>query len=351
MSVRGEPRGRSAPRILFRVAAGPRIGSGHLVRASRLAALVGVPVHVSVRGRRAASLLLRSSIAWEPDAGATTTMARVRPSLLVVDDPSVAASRTWVAEARRRGCPVVALVDFGIGASAADLAIDGSVARSRRARSARHVLHGPAFAITDPRITSVSHRSRRAAAPEHVFISLGGGYRTRYACRIARELRRAGCGLPLVIAGGFTSTRTCAGDHVKWLGPQPTLVPWLAPARVAIVAGGITLYESCALRVPTVAVALVRAQRPPVEAMARRRAVTAVTTGDRVPPDPAMVARRVISLLGQRLGRDSTLRRGPSIVDGRGPWRVARILRWLASGRGVESVVARVRPREGEVGA
>jgi spore coat polysaccharide biosynthesis predicted glycosyltransferase SpsG len=93
----------------------------------------------------------------------------------------------------------------------------------------------------------------------------------------------------------------------------------------------MTLYEACALGVPTVAVPVVAAQRRTVEGFAARGAILAA-------PLPAaaravsarVVAEHVATLvsrpdLARRHGRTAR-----AIVDGRGAVRVARAIEWLA---------------------
>jgi spore coat polysaccharide biosynthesis predicted glycosyltransferase SpsG len=342
--------GEHGPRILFRVAAGPRIGAGHLVRALRLAALVRIPAALSLRGNGTLRVPLRPDVIALDTRGVRATIDAVRPTLLVIDDPCEEAGRPWLVEARRRRVPVVGILDAGIGLRAGDLAIDGSVARAVRPDLTSCVARGPAFAVVDPLIGR--HRARRGpvvpASRGHVFISLGGGYRTAYARRVARALSRAAGETPVLVAGGFSGRAGTAGDHrIHWLGPQPTIVPWLAASAVAVVAGGVTLYEACALGVPTVAVPIVSPQRPAVAAMARRGAVVALAgSGERL-PRPEAVASNVLRLLQHRAVRRSLSCRGPAIVDGEGSRRVAGALRRLARGAGVGDVLAGLRDSEG----
>ncbi|MGE3843497.1 MAG: hypothetical protein AB7I50_18145 [Vicinamibacterales bacterium] len=318
---------REGPRVLFRVAAGPRIGSGHLIRATRLAALTGIDSVFSVRGvvsaLRLPGRLARVTRLRRP----ADAIARERPSLVVVDDPSATHAAAWVAAARASGCPVAAFADSGIGARDGDVLVDGSVAPVRRRLNGGSFLAGPEYAVVDP---AVERAARLEATRPRVFISLGGGVRTVYAARLAASLVAAWPGLRVVVAGGFVAS--CAPAHpdsVTWLGPQRSLVPWLAPATVAIVAGGITLYEACALGVPTVAVPVVDGQRAAVEAMAARGAVwrTAVE-GARLPACPDVLPL-AFELLRSGEARERLRARAQSVVDGGGATRVAHVLQQL----------------------
>jgi spore coat polysaccharide biosynthesis predicted glycosyltransferase SpsG len=125
------------------------------------------------------------------------------------------------------------------------------------------------------------------------------------------------------IAGGFTPP---AGrrvlDGVEWLGPQPSLVPLLASASAAVVAGGLTLYEAAALGVPVVAIPVVPAQRPTVRAFGQAGLALTGTSA-------ASVSASLVRLLTRpRVGRSMT-RKGPRVVDGLGAHRVAGALEAL----------------------
>lgn len=317
-------RGRSLEvPVVFRVAAGPRLGAGHAVRAVRLARALGVAPLVSVRGDRRGALDLARLGVVRVGGGVREVLARLSPRVLVVDDPDPRRGTAWVRAARRAGVATVSLHDLGIGGREADYLVDGSPVRSGAPYPAGRSLVGPRFAVVDP--TIVGHRPRQLRR-RGVIVALGGGSRRQVAARLARRIRRvAGC--PVVVAGGLAAA---AGreDGVVWIGPQPSLVPWLRKAAVAVVAGGVTLYETCALGVPAVAVAVVAAQRPTVQAFARRGAVrnggllTSRAPGGHVD----RVARMVASLLAAPRARRTMARRARALVDGRGTRRVADLI-------------------------
>jgi spore coat polysaccharide biosynthesis predicted glycosyltransferase SpsG len=334
------------PCILFRVAAGPRIGMGHLIRSLRLASLSGVASAISVRGSgsslRPAPLASFNVVS----SGLEEAFDRARPSLLVVDDPSECAGEPWLTHARRRKCPVIGVVDAGIGSTGADLVIDGSVAASGRACAARRAVRGPEFAVVDPAIVRrrAGRQGDRRPPAERIFISFGGGSRAAYARRLTHALRAAGCRTPIVVAGGFGRARSRSDlAKIRWLGPQRTLVPWLSLATVAIVAGGITLYEACALGVPTIAIPIVPLQQPAVRAMTRLGGVVGVCPTRAIPPSVERVAARVVALLRSRDARRRVAARAAALVDGNGPLRVARLLRRVAGGVAVSEALAESR--------
>jgi hypothetical protein len=116
------------PVVLFVVAAGPRLGFGHLVRSRVLADAMGVRLRACVRGT-AASRRVARRMGWQLVKGWPSTNASGRVALVVVDDPSPRVNAQAVARARRHGIPVASVHDAGLVRVASDLSIDGGVAR------------------------------------------------------------------------------------------------------------------------------------------------------------------------------------------------------------------------------
>jgi spore coat polysaccharide biosynthesis predicted glycosyltransferase SpsG len=313
-------------RCVFRVAAGPRIGFGHLLRARALARALGVRLLVSLRGgaaaRRAAERLGAILLPRGTDACAGA-------DVLIVDDPSLPESRAWAARARRCGVPAVAVHDGGPYAEA-DLVVDGHL-RARPARSS--VLAGPRYCLLDPAI--VARRSVRRAHGHRLLIALGGGAHVR---RVARQLTTeiAGrCpGARIDVAAGFAAGAPPVLRHGRWVGGKSGLATAMAASEVAVVAGGVTLAEACALGVPAVGVAVVAAQRPAIRACARAGAVVDVGGSAGAPGTAARVADVVATLLDDRGRREHLASRARVLVDGRGAERVARRIRQLVRARG-----------------
>lgn len=304
--------------VLFRVACGPRRGFGHLVRAIRLARALETDVRIAVDGR-VPPMSLPSGVSVV--TGGRRLLRSLAPRLLVLDTPVAADARRWLAAARRAGVPVASVHDRGIAPVASDLAIDGSVTGPRTIAGASRTLKGPRYMIVDPR---VSHRRRgRSAGAASVLIAFGGGARTHLAWRVARAVRHALPEVDIRVAGGFAPTPAIRDEHgVEWVGPKPSLVPMLASASAAVLAGGVTLYEAAALGVPAVAIPVVPAQAPTVRALSRA-GVTLETAS------AAGAADAVARLMAKPELRRSMSERGTALVDGRAAGRVARHLRAL----------------------
>ncbi len=311
--------------VVCAVAAGPRLGFGHLVRSRSLARALDVPWRVCLRGSAdtaRAALSLGADLVHAPFGDATAPVG-----LLIVDDPSPREAARWVAGARRRGIPVASIHDGGIGTVASDLIIDGSVCQPA-ARPASNALRGPAYAILDP---AVAATARVASGPARLFLTLGGGAHVQgCASRLCRALDAARPGIVIRVARGFAGGQACIPlSHGEWVDLPDGVAPELARATVAIVSGGVTLAEACAMGVPAVGVAVTRAQQTAIRALAHRGAV--VDGGLLEPDDTRMhqVAAAALALVDSpaEQGRLSSV--AARLIDGHGAARVAAALRRL----------------------
>ena len=334
-------------RVLFRAPAGPRRGFGHLVRCRSLARALGVRPLIAIRGGqrvRAAARALGCDVLDGPPAA---VIARVAPHVVVVDDPIAANARRWIACARTFGCHVVTVHDLGLGACDGDLVVDGSIVKAAGPLQTRSFLRGPRYALLDPVFASPLRTARRPRAPR-VLISLGGGPRARLGYAIATAVGREMPWASIRVAGGFKrgphGTRTARGiwptgltpvrdqdrNRIVWTGPLDGLAGELAACDVAVVGGGVSLYEACARGVAAVGVPVVVPQRPTVRGFVAAGA--ALGDASRA-PDADRVAREVVRLLRQPALRASLAAEGRKLVDGRGAGRVADAIRQSVTGR------------------
>jgi spore coat polysaccharide biosynthesis predicted glycosyltransferase SpsG len=310
-----------AVRALFRVAAGSRLGFGHLVRCRALArALDVVASQVSLRGaahaRRTARRFGLRLVAGSPHA----VLRRVRPDVLIIDDPSRAAAASWCRAARALRVPVVSIHDLGKAFCGADLAIDGSIVIPGSAP--RGLLSGTQYAVLD---SSVCDARGMPRDPNSILIALGGGPRVGLALRIAEALRDARSELRVRIAGGFAGRGAASRYGIVCLGPQDGLAAELARCAVAVTGGGVSLYEAAALDTPVVSWPVVAAQHRTVVEFQRRGLATTVL------PGPRRVARVVNAVLAAIA--DTSRRRSSEAVDGLGAARVAAAIRTLIGRR------------------
>lgn len=256
--------------------------------------------------------------------GGSRLVSTMAPDLVVLDTPVAADAARWLRASRRAGVPVASIHDRGIAPVASDLAVDGSLAGPSVIAGAARTLRGPRYMVVDPGVEG--RRRRSVDARPSVLVAFGGGTRASLARRVARAVLHRWPRATVRIAGGFapTSPRPVPAG-IEWLGPQPSLVPLLASASAAIVAGGVTLYEAVALGVPVVAVPVVPAQRPTVRAFER--------AGLALSGSSALKAgASAVRLLSRPALAHAMTRKGPSVVDGLGARRVALALESLMTG-------------------
>ena len=309
--------------VLFRVAAGPRLGHGHVRRAEVLARALGTPACLSIRGGGAQSVLPLA-----PRAGAAATLETMRPTVLVLDDPHPRHGEVWVRAAARRRIPVVSLHDLGIARVPSTLAIDGSVVSPARGWRAARVLRGLDYVVVTRSIRRRTHGDVR-----RVLVSLGGGPRAVLTRAIVFELQRRHPHIEFLVTQPLPESRSAAVPHVRVVRATGGLAPWFGRVDVAVVGGGVSLYEAVAAGVPSVAVPVVSAQRPTIRGFERMQLTLCGAK-------PGASGARVVEQVAARfdaLVTDATWRRrveqlGPRVIDGRGPRRVARAI--LAVSRG-----------------
>ena len=303
-------------RILFAAAAGPRRGFGHLVRCVSFARALGVRPLIAVRGKRKvveAALALGADVVAEAQP---RIVGALKPDVVIVDDPIETRARAWIDAARRAGALVVTVHDLGIGCRESDLVIDGSITRARR--GPRASLNGSRYALLDPRLAGTV-RAPRADRGKRVLIALGGGPRLRLAGAIAEAIVAAEPSAEVRVASGFVVAPRPASSNVVYIGASRGLASELAEASVAVVGGGVSLYEACALGVPAVGLPVVEGQVPTVRGFARKGAVIAAPFG----ASAAAVAGRAVQLLNDPPLRRTLARRSRALVDGRGAARAA----------------------------
>jgi len=311
----------ASPSVIFAVAAGPSIGFGHLVRAGHLVRQLEASPVLALRGGHAA-VETALSMGWTVLRGQPAALAATLPDLIVVDDPSAVETRRWIRAARRYGVPVATIHDGAGRALRPDLRVDGSfMAFGAQVSGKRSTCLGPAFAILDPRLGDAPSAVRR---PDTVLIALGGGRHVRiHGVRVAQTLRRLAPSVAITLAPGFADAGTLPAlpDGCCWMATPAGLADALARTSVAIVAGGVTLYECCATGTPAVALPVVAAQRRTVAAASRRGVAVAATV--------TSAALQAYSLLSRPLTAAAYGRRGRRLVDGAGVRRVAEALRRL----------------------
>ena len=330
----------SASSVVFRVAGGPRRGFGHIVRALSLAKAMQVAPRMSVRGTAETKKVAHRLGAWVKEQSLASVLAKGDVRLLVIDDPDAHAAADALALARKHGAMVASIHDLGLAPIASDLAIDGSLAMLRKVWPATDALLGPRYTVLDPSLLTDGAflgQSMRAQSEGRlrVLVSFGGGPRVTMGLRIARAIADANEDVWVTLAAGFSARPIQTGHaRVRLLESPSWLRSELARMDVAVLAGGVTLYEAALLGVPTVSVAIVAAQMPTIRAFERVGA--SIAAGCAAPGDRAATERthaKAVQAVGALLADEDKRRamavQGQQQIDGRGALRVAAALKRL----------------------
>jgi hypothetical protein len=278
---------------------------------------MGVRPLLSLRGSRhvvKTALSLGADVLTEASARSIVALA---PDIVVVDDPIASAARRWIAAARRVGAVVVTIHDLGIGEAGGDVVIDGSVTRHSRPRAGRVGVAGARYAVLPP--APAGRQPRASGDGRRVLVALGGGPRRTTALAIAEAISATDPRAEVRIAGGFSALPASSARNITWIAPVRGLGRELSMATVAVVGGGVSLYEACAAGVPSVAVPVVRSQVPTVRAFARRGAALGMPFS----ASEGRTAAAVVALLDDPRRRAVIQRRALRLVDGRGASRAA----------------------------
>lgn len=323
-------------KLLLRLDAGHRVGLGHAVRSAALVERLGRPVELVVagNGEALAQFFPQARLCPLGDDGddLVRLVAAERPDAVLVDVPHLAED-AW----RRLGTaghPVIAVDDEG-GAVVADLVINGTVLDSYHhyptvATSARLLL-GPDYTLLRPAFAVTPWRDPEAAA---VTIVVGGGERARdWAFRLM-EADHTGWGAITMVVGSAFPDRPvlaeaceCQGITLRHGLDAAGLAQLLARAQVALITGGMVLYECMAVGTPAVVFPQVPNLPPEAEWFAAKGCI--IDLGYEGGMDMNTVSARVGALLADRVAARRMAAKARACVDGHGLERAAAAINEL----------------------
>ncbi|MGC8669335.1 MAG: PseG/SpsG family protein [Chthonomonadales bacterium] len=341
-------------RILYRADAGARIGTGHIFRALRLLQQISSRAHVDAVLATAsdeAALRLAARVpariyelppvrdpqSVKPHFEVATLLPLLRRQewdLVVVDMlDTPAADMEVLADC---GFPIVTFDDRGPGRAYACALINTLIQEPNPSAlpASVHLYEGPAYAVLDPAYANAHGAYRRpAGVPTRILVAMGGADAAGLTVKVARALRS----VPNVEIVEFATGP--AFPHRTQLDEAVAGAPWQAvihvglprllerylEADLCIVAGGLTMYEVCCVGAPALAVCQpIDHQVELAERLARKGALRTLGYGHKV--EPEAIAQAVLSLVHEPDVRRTMTQAGPTLVDGRGTERVAKIL-------------------------
>lgn len=228
--------------ILFRVAVGKEVGSGHLFRAIRLAEalhphLVGITIEGPEYPAWALNMLDQRGLWWE---GCESSFADAA-DLVVFDALDTTAEQ--VSGWRALGKAIATFEDEGPGRRFADLTINELLHAEAHTRG--KYLHGPRYAVL---------RNEFAAAPEHaperdrILVTFGGTDPARLNARVSQAL----AGYDLHVMVGPACDPAGIKGHVTIGG---SMAEEMHRAALVVTGQGRTQYEAAAMGAPALLIA------------------------------------------------------------------------------------------------
>lgn len=195
-----------------------------------------------------------------------------------------------------------------------------------------HLLLGPKYALLRPEFAGDVQRRTRAAIGR-VLVTLGGGEHGGLTERVSEWLTQTLRDASIeVVAGPFSgSKQNLQNEHLVVLA-QPDMREAMLRADIAVVAGGQTLFELAATRLPGIGIETGANQRRNLAGFqAAGTIIRAGAAGDADLPQRFVSALATLADAGVR----ETMGRGRELVDGRGAERTAAAVVKLMRAKGL----------------
>ncbi|HSV73297.1 MAG TPA: hypothetical protein VLH79_06010 [Chthonomonadales bacterium] len=356
------PEGMRLVRLLYRADGGHPIGTGHLCRAVRILTALSehgpldavlltsrdegalriaqeAPARVEMlpRGTRPCGVKPRLTAAPVLEAA-----ARHRPDVIVVDMLDTPGEA--MAALAGHGRPLVTFDDRGGGRVHADLLVNVLVVdpAPQRLSHQTRLLEGPPYAVLD-RVFAAARQSmpeREFGPVESVCVAMGGADAAGLTVKVARALRGVAHLRRVQFCCGTAFPHRAALDAVLVDAPWvyevyaglPNLLDRYVAADVAMVAGGLTMYETCVTGTPAIAVC------QPIDhqfELAARLADAGcmLTVGYGLDASEASIRGALAALAADPERRRAMSNAGRALVDGNGTERVASAIAGCALAR------------------
>ena len=322
----------TSPRILLRVDANNSVGMGHAIRLSSLVGLLHTRCNFFVAGndetlKMAFPHASIHVVASDDDTGFRRVLDTVKPDLVIVDlPPSIA--RPWKAIREWAQVPIIALDDEG-GELDADLIINGTALdkyHQYKCPSDARILCGTQFTMIRPVFSAHSW----SGADTSVAIVVGSGERAEaWALMLASgAVNMSAWGAVRMVVGHSFKKYAQLASHCQQTGINlqrslsgEALASLVCQSAVALITGGMIVYETLAMGVPAVVFPQIPNLVPEAEWFSAQGAIVDLNYDGGM--DPLAVEKAVGHLLSNRESALTMSAKQREILDGRGMERAA----------------------------
>lgn len=330
-------------RVLIFADGAYEIGMGHAVRMKLLADAIKTKCSITFYTNKEASSYL-SSDKWEviikPDKGQKEFIVREinrqAPDLLIFDLLDIPCD--WLEEIKKHSSARIVLFEEKREhvIHLCDAVINGIYGglKSRMVKMGSTVVYeGPEYMILHPGFEKAKQLYQLRKECRTILVSLGGSdpkklvFKVIEACSRIPDIQRKQV---IIVMGGAAAH---ADDVHALIAQMPyarlvrqtnDMAALLTRADMAIVSGGITLYETICTGVPCIVLSQVAHQTVTAEKFAGRGAAIHLGLGERMSAD--VLARHMSELTADYQVRLGLHQNGTPLVDGRGIKRAAAIL-------------------------
>lgn len=325
----------AAMTILVFLEAGHTIGLGHAIRVRGMLDLLGRQHRIVVAGEGARLDAMFADAQRRPPAAPgelAALLAAVAPDLILADRPGFSAQWWQALDAAARDIALVVVDDYG-GRFPADLVVNGTVLdeyhRYAGLRAGAQVLAGAPYALVRPQFAALPWAE---PAERSVLVVAGGGDAARdwalWLVSGALPLESWGR-VTMVVGAAFPDRAALAlactqhGVALESDVAAERLAQLLSHSTVALITGGMIVYEAVAAGVPAVVYPQMDNLVAEASWFAERGAIVNLGAGGM---DAGQVGAAVAALLADRAERQAMSRRMRELGDGQGMLRAARAI-------------------------
>ena len=187
---------------------------------------------------------------------------------------------------------------------------------------------GPSFILLSSIYSKIAQKKRKIYKKVRtILISLGGSDPNNLTEKTLRSFEWKITGpirIQVVVGPSFQHKERLEKwkrlDNISFIQGHDDLSPLLLNTDIAVVNGGITMFESLCLGTPTVVVAQNKHQAKNARRMERRGVI--VNLGEGIKISDKKIARKVIALMGSFSTREKLSLKAKKEIDGKGIFRI-----------------------------